>query len=219
MSAGDAVAEDHDYGASPSPAETTSARRRRELDELIRQKYERGEAIAKIMGDCGIARDTVYNALERQHVPLRGRRAAASADDLETRLWAIIDRRGERPVPSGIESALARICGELDRLRALLNAPEILDFVKAVQLEAAHQRQRWPSEHDAGKTDADWFWLIGYLAGKALHNPPKQGAKLRELQLHRIVTVAAAACNWHAARLGKTNMRPGIAPPAGEDAA
>lgn len=95
-------------------------------------------------------------------------------------------------------------------LEALINAPEIIDFVKAVQLEAAHQRERWASSHDAGKTDADWFWLIGYLAGKALHNPPTDdGRTPDELRLHRIITVAAAAANWHAARLGKTDMRPG----------
>lgn len=91
------------------------------------------------------------------------------------------------------------------RLDGLINSPEILDFQKAIQLESAHQRERWGIEHDGGKTDADWFWLIGYLAGKALHNP---GGEL-DKQLHRIITVGAAACNWHAAKLGKTNMRPG----------
>lgn len=138
-------------------------------------------------------------------------------------------------------------------LEGLLNTPEIIDFAKAVQLEAAHQRKRWGSEHDAGKTDADWFWLIGYLSGKALHNPPPDDNKcgcptntealralglripagdapgaaqspeglatchlkkcLTEKKLHRIVTIAAAAANWHAATLGQTNMRPGIEPP------
>lgn len=96
------------------------------------------------------------------------------------------------------------------QLESLINAPEIVDFQKAVVLEAAHQRERWSSDHDAGKTDADWFWLIGYLAGKALHNP--KGDKKK--QLHRIVTIAAAAANWHAAKLGKTKMRPGIERPA-----
>lgn len=105
------------------------------------------------------------------------------------------------------------------RLNELLQVPEILDFVKAVQLEAAHQRKRWGADHDAGKSDADWFWLIGYLAGKALHNPCPKGQvswvreDQLEKQLHRIITVAAAAANWHAAKLGKTNMRPGIEPP------
>lgn len=95
---------------------------------------------------------------------------------------------------------------------ALLNTPEIVDFAKAVQLEAAHQRARWGSDHDAGKADADWFWLLGYLGGKALR--ADDGI---EKQLHRIISVAAAACNWHAAKLGQTNTRPGIETPAGEE--
>lgn len=49
-----------------------------------------------------------------------------------------------------------------------INTPEVADFIKAVEREALHQRERWGVDHDSGKTDADWFWLIGYLAGKAL---------------------------------------------------
>lgn len=104
-------------------------------------------------------------------------------------------------------AALALALAEATKL---LNTPEVIHFVRAVQLEAGRQRARWAIEHDAGKTDADWFWLIGFLAGKALHNPDGDAEK----QLHRIVTVAAAAANWHAAKLGLTNMRPGIATPA-----
>lgn len=104
--------------------------------------------------------------------------------------------------------------GERDELIALVNTPEVIDFVMAVQLEAAHQRKRWPSDHDASKTDADWFWLIGYLAGKALHNPIKSAESDQqnadELQLHRIITIAAATANWHAAKLGKMNSRLGV---------
>jgi hypothetical protein len=100
---------------------------------------------------------------------------------------------------------------------ALLDAPEIHDFVKAVVIEAAHQRSRWGTDHDEGKTDADWLWLLGWLAGKAVHNPPSGSRDPDELQLHRIITVAAAACNWHAAKLGQTNMRPGIDTPNGEN--
>jgi hypothetical protein len=86
-------------------------------------------------------------------------------------------------------------------LEALINNPHTADFLEAVRLEAAHQRERWGTEHDDGKTDADWFWLVGYLAGKAIHKPEKQ--------LHHIITTAAACLNWHMARTVGTNMRPG----------
>jgi hypothetical protein len=103
------------------------------------------------------------------------------------------------------------LSADVDRLRGLLNTPEVGDFVDAVQREAAHQRVRWGSDHDEGKTPADWFWLIGYLAGKALHALTAGNV---EKGLHHVITTAAVLANWHAAVLGKTNMRPGIVPPA-----
>lgn len=96
---------------------------------------------------------------------------------------------------------------KLDEVLRELNTPEVMDFIKGIRLEATHQRERWGSDTDAGKTDADWFWLVGYLAGKAPHQPEKR--------LHHLITCAAALANWHLYSLGKTNMRPGIAPPAG----
>jgi hypothetical protein len=99
---------------------------------------------------------------------------------------------------------------QLGALMAKLNTPQTDQFTDAVQYEAAHQRERWGAEHDAGKTDADWFWLIGYLAGKAIR-PGEE-----EKRLHRIVATAAACFNWFLARSGGDGrMRPGIAPPAG----
>lgn len=114
-------------------------------------------------------------------------------------------------LPPQAESGLVKeLAAENQRLTKLLNTPEIIDFAKAVQLEAAHQRERWGSEHDAGKAPADWFWLVGYLAGKALHS---QTSGNTEKALHHVITTAAALCNWHAAILGQTNMRPGIEEP------
>ena len=90
---------------------------------------------------------------------------------------------------------------QLDRI----NTPEIMNFLAAVDTEAKHQRIEWEANGDAGKTDPDWFWLLGYLGGKAL-NPGRL-----EKQLHHIITTAAACLNWPAARVGTyTTMRPGI---------
>lgn len=96
---------------------------------------------------------------------------------------------------------------EIERLNAIINTPQADDFLRAVSTEAEHQRQRWGSEHDVGKTPADWFWLIGYLAGKALHAHASGNVEKAE---HHIITTAAACANWHQAVFGKTDMRPGI---------
>lgn len=108
------------------------------------------------------------------------------------------------------QEAMLLLADKAARMNALLNTPELIDFAKGVQLEAAHQRERWGSEHDAGKTPYDWFWLVAHLATRALE-ADKRGDldKMR----HHMITTAAALANWHAATLGLTNMRPGIVPP------
>lgn len=80
---------------------------------------------------------------------------------------------------------------ELHELYASMNSPVTENFIQGMQVEIEHQRKRW-KQTDPQKTDADWFWLIGYLAGKALLNP---GGDL-DKKKHRVITVAAAAANW-----------------------
>lgn len=99
------------------------------------------------------------------------------------------------------------LLAELDRLNAIINSPQSGDFIRAVSTEAEHQRQRWGSLHDSGKTPADWFWLVGYLAGKALHAHAAGDSAKAE---HHMITTAAACENWHRALFGGTDMRPGI---------
>jgi len=95
-------------------------------------------------------------------------------------------------------------------LKNLIDTPHTTDFFEAVKLEAAHQRERWGTEHDAGKADQDWFWLLGYLAGKAIR--PGEDDKKK----HRIIATAAACLNWFRHVTGdSTDMRPGISPPEG----
>lgn len=107
---------------------------------------------------------------------------------------------------------LSQLQGEIDRLSALLNTPETDDFMRGVALEIAHQQERWSAEHDDGKDDAHWLWLIAYLATKALTNPVAPGEDAAQKQLHRIITVAAAAGNWHRHKRGSGRMRPGVGP-------
>jgi hypothetical protein len=115
-----------------------------------------------------------------------------------------------------LEAALVAFAtAELTQANALLDAPEVLSFRDGVVLEAAHQRARWGAEHDAGKEPSAWFWLVGYLGGKALASHiaflATGSDEHRDKALHRTIATAAALANWHAAILGKTDMRPGVA--------
>jgi hypothetical protein len=82
---------------------------------------------------------------------------------------------------------------ELDRLDKLINNPQTADFMFAVRAEKAHQRIRWGDAHDRGKSAENWFWLVGYLAGKALR-AVITGDK--DKALHHCVSSAAALSNW-----------------------
>lgn len=107
------------------------------------------------------------------------------------------------------DSEICRLTKEVERLNAIINTPQSNDFLRATSTEAEHQRQRWGSKHDAGKTQADWYWLIGYLAGKALYANLAGDTKKAE---HHIITTAAVLLNWHLSMFGGTDMRLGIDP-------
>lgn len=113
----------------------------------------------------------------------------------------------KREAWEGVITRLRAAEAEIVRLSQIINTPQADDFLRAVSTEAEHQSQRWGSAHDEGKAPADWFWLVGYLAGKALH---AHGAGNVEKAEHHVITTAAALANWHRAMFGKTNMRPGI---------
>jgi hypothetical protein len=89
------------------------------------------------------------------------------------------------------ESWGEKVQAELERLNAIINTPHTDDFLKSVSIEAEHQRRRWD---DSGKTPADWFWLVGYLAGKALN---ALIAGDQDKAKHHVITTAAALANWH----------------------
>jgi len=129
---------------------------------------------------------------------------------ITTPLWDQILSRSGRPSKKLFEKVVLSRLARCEKILNKINTPEFKDFLSSVESEAKHQRLRWPSEHDVGKADADWFWLIGHLAGKAVH------AQTEEKRLHHIVTAAAACLNWHSSRIGAYNdMRPGINPKEG----
>lgn len=108
-----------------------------------------------------------------------------------------------------LEGKLALAEARERALRAMINKPELVDFLRGVRLEAIHQVERWSADHDRAKRPADWFWLVGYLAGKALHAAI---ASDRDKARHHCVSTAAALYNWHCAIQGfDVRMCPGRA--------
>lgn len=104
-------------------------------------------------------------------------------------------------------AALLAAREERDRLFALLNTPETALFLEGTRLEVAHQVERWGTVHDRAKEPADWFWLVGYLAGKALRAHVDGDT---EKAKHHTISTAAALANWHAhITLGAGRMTPG----------
>lgn len=65
------------------------------------------------------------------------------------------------------------------------------DFLADVVDELGFQATRWSLEHDDGKSDADWFWLIGRIVGKVL----EPGASV-EKRRHRLRAAAAVLVQW-----------------------
>ena len=83
------------------------------------------------------------------------RRDYARYDDIEIAARAACDRIAS---VAGGYSLSVRARSILDAARdEVINTPETADFMSGVPLEAAHQRERWGSDHDAGKTPFDWF--------------------------------------------------------------
>jgi hypothetical protein len=96
------------------------------------------------------------------------------------------------------------------RQAAKLHTPETEDWFDGVRFEAGHQVLRYGAAHDAGKSPLDWFWLVGYLAQKAV-----TAASLADIEKakHHTISTAAALLNWHRQLSGKTDgLRPGIDP-------
>ena len=102
--------------------------------------------------------------------------------------------------------AFTAAVAERDRLHALINNPQTSEFLAAVQAEAAYQRQKWGEPHDRQKSAENWFWLVGYLAGKALR-AAITGDKFKAR--HHTISSAAALANWFEA-IGQDESGTGV---------
>lgn len=104
----------------------------------------------------------------------------------------VTDERAEEMVAE----ATTELRAEVARLQAILNTPETANFLEGLRLEAAHQRERWGAPHDREKSAEHWYWLVGYLAGKALRAAITGDV---EKALHHAISSAAALLHWHTA--------------------
>lgn len=139
---------------------------------------------------------------------------------------------------------LIAAAAERDRLLAMINRPELVDFPAAVLLEAAHQEVRWGTNEVKGKEPGDWFWLVGHLSTRALEHHKEanrlqerlaltnmaaeasgasadadgfaasQIAHHREKAVHHCITAAAVLAHWHADALGKATSMQPGHPPS-----
>jgi Lon protease-like protein len=108
------------------------------------------------------------------------------------------------------EAKTQRLEARIEELERLINAPVVDDFLQALPIEAAHQQERWGTDHDAGKSPEEWLWLVAYLCTKAT-----QAARYGDVEKHRhhVITAGAALLNWHRHATGElTAMRPGVDP-------
>ncbi len=109
------------------------------------------------------------------------------------------------------DDELAEKNARLLELEGRINTPHTDDWFEAVRLEAAHQVERWGTEHDQGKAPTDWLWLIGWLVGKSCTSAVKGDV---EKAKHHTISTGACLLNWFRALAGDSSeMRPGIADP------
>lgn len=173
------------------------------------------EALTDDAAELRRQRDDLSAEMERCHRLLDRHygedESTTALDTLEDRLKTLLDESAA--ALSREREARERAEGEVGRLTSLIDTPHTADFMGAVPLEAAHQIKRWGVEHDDGKAPEDWFWVVGYLAGKALHHAKAGNV---EKAKHHTISTAAVMLNWFRRLSGDDQtFRPGIAEPKG----
>lgn len=100
------------------------------------------------------------------------------------------------------EDLVAKCC----QMHQLLNTPSVDSFLEGTRIEIAHQIDRWGTVHDRAKQPQDWFWLLGYLGGKALRAHVDGDI---EKALHHTISTAAVLGNWYTHILYGGQFTPG----------
>lgn len=132
-------------------------------------------------------------------------------------VWAWMERHGieltreqENDLKEAVTQPRLEKQRKAEQLEKLLWTPENEDFAKGVIREAGHQVDRWGVEHDEGKEPQDWFWLIGFLAGKMLRAWIDGNVDKAK---HHCISTAAVCANAHQHLSGtETTFRPGLGP-------
>lgn len=88
----------------------------------------------------------------------------------------------------------------------MADPPVTADFFSDAEQEALYQIEHWSEANDADKDDSFWFWTLGHIVGKAIHDPTQDVTKLR----HRLRAGAALLRNWdrHVAARAGVDVRP-----------
>jgi len=168
---------------------------------------------SKLERGCYLDPNYKYN-LEKQirtpYTELSEREKASDREQVD-KFWPLIEPLTDEIIElrSYIDSLLRRHSeydAEINDLRSLINNPITNDFIEGVTVEIPHQENRWGTDHDAGKDPSDWFWLVGYLSGKALFSAMAGDV---EKARHHIITAAAALGNWFKSLENDSNMKPG----------
>lgn len=133
--------------------------------------------------------------------------------------WSIFDvsEAGKAADAKCLEVAMRNVELEQEnkRLHALIHTPHTEDWLTAVPLEAAFQIENWGTDHDHGKDPQDWFWLLGFLAGKAVRSHSDGDL---EKAKHHTISTAAVLLNWHRRLSGMDfSFTPGLSSPPAEE--
>lgn len=124
--------------------------------------------------------------------------ALSEADDVAAAALAALAQRVDQ---------VTTVQQERDALLEQINSPVTEEFILGTRNEIVHQVHRYGTVHDRAKEPQEWYFLLGYLAGKILR---AQIDGDREKALHHTISSAAMLGNWHThIKLGSQPGAPG----------